>query len=376
MTAQKRTLLIIEDDQELSRDYKLFCKMALRELAAEGLVIESIDNAVKQAYTYAEAAAILRDSSIDFISVDLALGEGEKRQTEAERTEQGDPGGMVLLKELQRNEKRPISVIVSGEKLQSYAIDAYRQYGVLAFYQKDTLDPEQYKSAIKVAILSLEVMQLIASPQTELDIETAEKRWQRILEMSNSAGIVAQPFFGDVQSKFKTARSERTHPATGLPGGRWTEERLKDNILGRDDGILIRVMLKGFGKFLATYGSQEEAILVYVASLLKRARANFPDQKLFIGHLGYHEHGPDPSFIIIPEEQNISHSLKLAQWIETEFKQQGGAKAFMSIEKGRQEPKKKFKIEARVLTGKEADFSYLDQLLDTLKSPQLPGGIS
>jgi DNA-binding NarL/FixJ family response regulator len=367
MVATKRTLLVVEDEVVLNEVYTDFCQIALQELSAEGLPIEGT---IEQAFNYSQAKDILERQTVDFISIDIALSEQEERLTE-ERRKGREPGGMHLLRELQEAERQPISVVLTGETLQSYALDAWRVYRVLAFYQKDEFDADKYKNAIKAALWYWDAADLIAEPETELDIDAAKESWQKALKAAKIAGIEERDFPATMRYRIKSKRDELTHSVTRLPIGHWTEDKLRSEVVGCEDWALIRMTIKGFKEFVAALASQEEPILNSVAGLLKRARVEFEDQRLFIGHLGHLDYTPEPGFVVLPSEKSVDRIADMARWIENEFEKKAGlfAPAFSEDRANQQELT--LAVEAKVLTSVEHTFPDLHHLLDILGSSQL-----
>lgn len=367
MVTTRRTLLVVEDEVVLNEMYMIYCQMALQELSDEGLPIEGT---VEQALDYSSAKEILTNQTVDFVSIDMALGKQEEGLTEDRRKER-EPGGMKLLREMQEVERQPISVVLTGETLQSLATDALQEYGVLAFYEKDRFDAEKYKHVVKAALWYLDAADFIAEPKTELDIATAEQRWKRALEAAEIAGIRERSFPEAIGDKIESTRHKLTHSVTGLPVGRWTKEKLRDKVAGRTDWALIRVTIKGFSDFVSTFASQEEPILTSAAGLLKKARDEFKDQELFIGHFSHREYTAEPSFVLIPGEASVRCAADMAQWLESEFEKKAGLFAPRLPEESVSQQKPAIAVEAKVLTSVEYAFSDLPHLLDTLGSSQL-----
>lgn len=363
MMTTKRVLLVVEDDEFLNKALKMHCEAVLKELTY-------VEGTVEQAFNYNQAKDILQRQPADFISVDIALSQEDVDISETERKER-EAGGMTLLKELQENEKSPLAVVVSGQTLQSYAIDAYAKYGILAFFQKARFDEEEYKNAVKAALIYLDATESITRLETELDIEAAQKSWDSAQEAAKLASIRIQDFPMDMASTIDLTRSKQTHPMTGLPNSYWTQERLRSKIVEQNEWALLRVMINGFNKFVAAYASQEESILFFVAHLLlKKTRETFEDKDLFIGHLGYSEHITEPTFVIIPGENSIHRVGEMARWIEDEF-EKTGSKTFTPEGTKAHEPDLSFMVEATPLTGADYYFEDLHKLLDTLRLPQL-----
>jgi hypothetical protein len=375
MRIKNRTLLVVEDDKKLNLQYRMGCQLALREL---GFSAEAAKDAVKQAFNLSQAQATLKEHVVDFASIDIALAEEEENLTEEAR-EAVEPGGITLLKELQRYEKQPISVVVTGERLDSYVLDAWKKYGVLTYYKKGDFGVvEEYKNAVKAALLYQDAAELIAEPETEFDIEHAEGSWHKALEAGKIAGVRERDFPEALGHRIRLARDNRTHSITGLSVDRWTQEKLERMVVGRKDWALIRVTIKGFDEFVRAYPSQEEPILTFVADLLKGARDAFDDQELFIGHLGHHK---DASLVVIPGTESFRLVSDMNRWrkdiarwvrgIEEEFQQQ--APNSLSVFGLRDLT---LTLEAMTWVGADADsaepmFTDLHQLLDALGPAQM-----
>ena len=177
--ATKRTLLIVEDDRELNEQSRDLCRMALDELALEGL---SIIDTIQQAFDYESAKQFLLKAAvpIDFVSFDLALTREEENLT----GDTGRLGGIRLLRQLRGSDHHPISIILSGEPRQPYPLDILQSYGVLNFYQKEYLDIEQYISAVKAAMWCLQAESVFEVNQ----IHQAKLMYERAKEAAEKAG--------------------------------------------------------------------------------------------------------------------------------------------------------------------------------------------
>ena len=361
MMTKTRTLLVVEDDAKLNLQYKMGCQLALQEL---GFSVEDARDAVRQVFSLSEARAVFKTCAVDFVSIDIALAKDEERLTEEARRSM-EPGGMALLRELQEVEKQPISIIVTGEEIDDYVLDAWRKYGILGYYKKGSFNVvEEYKNAVQAALWYWDAADLIADPQTELDIEQAEECWRKALDAGKLAGIRERDFPESIGYKIGLTRENRTHPVTGLPIDRWTEEKLKRAVLGRQDWALIRVAIQGFDEFVCAYPSQEEPVLVFVAGLLKGARGVLDDRELFIGHLGYHKNAP---FVLLSGGQELRPLEAVNRWVEDirqRFVEQ--APNFASAFGGQ---KLALALDARTWAGaSEPVFTDLHQLLDAVGS--------
>ncbi len=355
MVITKRTLLVVEDDEILNRLYKIHCEEILKEFP-------HIEGVVEQAFNYSQAESILKSQAVDFISVDIALSRAEEGKTDQQREER-EAGGMILLKQLQTTGRRPLTVIVSGETLLSYAIDAYKKYGIMAFYQKDRFNIDEYQNAVKAILWYLDASELIEKPE----VVAAAESWQKTLTAAKIAGIKEQQFPESIGDKLET---RWTHAVTGLPMGRWTEEILRNRAVERRDWALIRVTVKGFSKFTNVFASQEEPILAFSGEILQQAAKQFMEQEFFIGHLGHRKVTLEPNFVVILGKQNVDRVADIAAWIKTEFDKKDGL--FMpAFENKAKQQELILTVETRILKGSELFFEDLHRLLDTLGSTQL-----
>ncbi len=357
MVTRSRVLLIIEDDPVWNELCKVECEQVLQELPE--LKVE-----IHQATSYEQARRFLQERPADFISLDIALSKSEQGKSDRQRDEQ-EAGGIALLKELQGFRQQTFVVVVTGETLQSYAIDAYQAYGILAFYQKDRFDHDEYKHALKASLYYLEAADLIE----QLEIEAATNSWQKALATAQEAGIKERNF-ENLSYKIKALREGLTHATTGLPMGRWTEDSLKSRIVGREgDWALVRVVIQGFSGFASAFPSQEKPILSFVAELLKQARREFEDEEMFIGHLGHREHLAEPVFVVIPGAESMERAGEIAAWLDNRFGQIGSGPFAPSPELLATEDRAKpsFDLELKVFPDDEDNyFSDLPFLIDTL----------
>lgn len=346
MVSRKRTLLIVEDDSMYNTLFTLNCEEALNE-------IPSIQGVIKKAFDYAEAKQILESTPVDFVSVDIALSPEETNRTEQKDRDAQEAGGILVLEELQKNKNLSLSIIVSGEKLLSYGIDAYSKYNVLAFYQKDKLDPEKYKNAVKTALFYLEAADAISTIDTDVNaLNRAEGNWHKALESAKVAGITVGKFPEDLGKRIELTRREHFDVMTDLPQAHWTNDHIKEKISWKNQWTIIYVIIKGFNQFITANGSQETPILQFIGTILKRTRDKFQDQQLFIGHLRRQDYGADPAFLVLSSQDSFSHSAeKIAAWIKDEFAKVGSDPFTRQLEAKNNQPKLEFTLETKVLTG-------------------------
>jgi DNA-binding NarL/FixJ family response regulator/GGDEF domain-containing protein len=352
MKLKKRTLLIVEDDELLNTMYKLQCEAAIKE-------IPGLEATVRQAFDYDQAREILKAEPVDFISLDIALSREEEGKTDQQRAER-EAGGMTLLKQLQEANRPPLGVVVSGETLQSYAIDAYEAYGILAFYQKDRFDIDEYKQAVKASLWYLNAAELVDKPE----IEAAADGWQQALAAAKVAGIKEKNFPESIGHKIQ---DKWTHAVTGLPLGHWTEEKLRNKVVGQKNWTLIRVTIDGFSQFVSQLASQEEAILTYTVDLLKQVCNQYPRQSCVVGHLGHSEFTSNPNFVVILDEMDKRRATEITEQLIEKFNQK--TKLFApAFEKGGPQKKLPLALRTKILSGDTNSFEDLHRLLDSLGS--------
>jgi hypothetical protein len=355
MAFQERTLLIVEDDKVYNAWYSQYCREVLDESS-------HVKGTVKQAFSYSQAKNILDTESVDFISMDIALAKEEEDKTDEQR-EYSEAGGMLLLKNIQATNTPPLAIVVSGETLLSYAIDAYQGFGILAFYQKDRFDIDQYKQAIKAALYYLDA----AEYAEKTEIEAALESWRKTLAAAKVANIKEKHFPEDIGEKVK---ARWTHPVTGLPNGHWTEEKLRNRVVGQQDwGVLLKITIHGFSKFVARFASQEEAILTLLVGSLKQVCQKLPNQDCFIGHLGYYDYSSEPSFIIIPDDDTDKINEAINQF-KSDLEEKTGL-FLPAIGVTANQQKLMLSVETRILRSSEYSFEDLHRVLDTLGSTTL-----
>jgi len=148
MPSQERTLLIVEDQDDISAQLAVACQHVLQALSSK--LPTRPTGVVKQAKNYQQAKTILKEQPIDFISIDIALSKQEEG-LQANDLARKAPGGMALLRGLQEIERPPIAVMVSGETQPDYFIKSLGKYGALAFYRKP-ISFNEYMSAVRAAL--------------------------------------------------------------------------------------------------------------------------------------------------------------------------------------------------------------------------------
>lgn len=357
MPFQERTLLIVEDQDVISAQLTVACQQVLQELSSK--LPTRPTGVVKQAKNYQQAKSILEEQPVDFISIDIALSKQEEG-LQAKDLEEKAPGGMAILRELQKAKKRtPIAVMVSGETQPDYFIKSLGKYGALAFYRKP-INFNAYMSAVRAALWYWDAVEFVSQ-----DIKVAQDCWEQALKAAEAANLDTSHFPTQVGQKIKSL----IHPVTQLPNVDWTENKLRQKaILDKDTWVFTRVTVRGFEDFVEGYKSQEKGIFNRIASLLKEARDEFQDQEISVGHLGHHA----SEFVIISGTKRIDPT-EMQRWvktIETRFNEQAHLFAPYPAEDQASPKKLKLTFEAKVLTSGEEDFwDDLHSLLDALGSP-------
>lgn len=300
MLEKQNIILIVEDDPQLSEQYKALCLEALRQLRDEESM--QVHNQILQAYNYEDARRIITDPlfHIDFASVDLALTKDEHNMTGIKP----QPGGMRVLQDFKKLIEPPVSVVLTGEERLDYAKRALQNYAVLSFFQKDFLDVSEYMSAIKSAMWYQHLCQITdtlvknISPEA---FETAQFAWQRTQSLSIAAGHDNWPLLAKPKTNIELAQNKLIHTYTGLPLLAWTEQELRERVVGHTDVGVIRVRINNIHPFLNQYASQEKSVFTRMRDLLQITQTTCaPD--LFIGHLSVY----DPDFVIIVGEKDQS----------------------------------------------------------------------
>jgi DNA-binding NarL/FixJ family response regulator len=287
---KKHAILIVEDDEKLSDNYKIFCQMAISGLQRDGLNIEI---EVVQAFTIEDAIKNFDSYLIDFMSLDLALKKNEGHLRDSDRKQGREAGGMAFLKSLREKNNRTNVIIVSGETLMSYSIDALQKYGVLGFYQKAELDAKDYINAVQAALWyqsALEVISNLENFETDPDdIKRAEKYWENALEAATAANINPNSF-ANPEARIVSIRS-KLDKETGIPSNEWVEKVLIRNILHHSEWSLFQVEITNLSAFENAHASQVAPLSFYIASQLKEISPKFNFEDVFIGkyHFGHRE---------------------------------------------------------------------------------------
>lgn len=372
MTSSKRTLLIVEDDRDLNFIYTSLCQLALSSLSEAGL---QVDPTIIQAYNYEEASRILGKESVDFLSIDLALQEKEKGLKEEDRLLGQDPGGMLLLKDLQTVQKRPVVVVVSGETLLSYAKDALQKYGVLAYYQKSQPNhEEEYQHVVQAALWYFEAADLLSkleSSEANPDIiDMAENCWKNAKVEATKAGIGEGSFPYDFGLRIASVH-DRLDVTAKVPGDQWTEQVLRKRIMSHNDWILAQIQIKNFASFATTHSSQVGPLLFYVANQLKETAVRVGCQDTFVG-IWRREHVIGPCILVIFNQKCHEHVEPVISQVVSQFRER--AHSFLHIYDTSKELKKQSlspDLATRIWSGVNQPFGDWHQMVDQLGTPIL-----
>jgi len=313
---KKHAILIVEDDPELSDSYKINCQVAISGLQSAGLKLEI---EIVQAFTIAEASAYFDNYLVDFMSLDLALKAEESHLRDSDRKQGREAGGMAFLKSLREKNDRTNIIIVSGESLMSYSIDALQKYGVLGFYQKGEMNVQDYVEAVKAALWyqsALEVLSKLESFDSDPgNINKAEKYWKNALESANIANINPNSL-ANPEARMVTIRS-KLDKETGLPANEWVEKALIKKILRRSDWSLFQVEITNLSAFENAHASQVAPLSYYVSNQLRKIALKFDFEDVFIGkyRFGYRE-----AFIVVFNSNIKEKGQQIISWLQAEFK--------------------------------------------------------
>ena len=294
--ASIRHILIVEDDDDTRNFLVEFCKDASNELLRHGLKVEL---KIYEASSYEQAMNILQTSPIDLVSLDLTLKyEIEKRyQSDAERRKGKDPGGMRILGEMQKMQKSPIAMVMSGETLLSFATEALQKYGVFAYFQKSK-DEINFKPAVVSVLWYLEAVTLISKIDIEAEydvIDLADEYWEYAQSVASKIGRVNFP--SDLNVKIIDIKS-KLDPAAKVPGHTWTESVLRSNVLGKNQWALIKYQIINYDAFASSQASQIAPLLTYITKIVKEKCQELGLSRAYVG-VWRHEHLASPSILAV-----------------------------------------------------------------------------
>ncbi len=215
-------------------------------------------------------------------------------------------GGLRVLRKLSAWSRRPLAVVVSGEKAQSYPITATLTYKVFGYLPKQHFDVRNYSRLITAACLyqdAHDIIALVAAFDCDPDnLEFAKRCWvfaKEILAADTPAGINALPVNFpenlDHQIEATIAELDRT---TGRPTSAAIRHTLRLRVVGKYEWTILRAYLADFGNFRDLYPADVDALRHIAASAVKHAIQRANQTNAFVGVLSP-EHSPDPCFMII-----------------------------------------------------------------------------
>ncbi len=279
-----RTLLIVEDDPDLSNQYRMLWKLALAQVPE---ISSETKYQVRQVHSYTQALEVLAEGRVAFMSVDLALKEQERGLGDADRAAGREAGGMLLLRESQKLANPPMTVIVSGETLLSYARDSLQKYGALAYFQKDQPDFQDVLThTMRAAIWYLEAVEWVdrlerfqAGPEA---IDIATMCWDRAMAEAAGAYISERNFPSNIVTRLGPVR-DRLLPNSRVPGVQWTEAILRRRVLNSEDWIMMQMWIRNYAEFANEQASQVHPLIVHLAGLTEQACKEYGCSGLFLG---------------------------------------------------------------------------------------------
>lgn len=331
MTHKERTLLIVEDDVDYNDAFKEYCESALDAVSQD----LGIQGTIKQAYTYPDAQKILSSGqSVDFVSLDLALVQGEK-----------EASGMRLLRELRAKNSRTIAIIISGESNIDYPLEAIQRLGAMAYFSKSRITDEVYEHTLKAALryLKTEDQVLALEQQSEpnpIRLEEAKEHWRKVLADIATAGIAQRQLPDDLSPRIDALHQKLLDPHTQLPVGWLLRNTLATRVFNAEKWSMIHVRVENFGIIQISQPSMVKPVLLAITNLLKDVVARYQKFNPFIGFLDQYQ-TINPSFIIILDEQGSDTAQKIGDKIREEFNRI--SKTFLSNEEIRNSAKERTK---------------------------------
>jgi hypothetical protein len=335
----RRTILIVEDEQDIQDNIVYMCGIVQNLLRQQGLFV---DLHLLRARTLDEANQIIdqNKNDIDLITIDIALKKEEKDLTD-DQLANLTPGGLQVLQRFV--DSGTMSIIYSGEKTQTYIQDAYVHYGVLRFIRKSKEDEVLFPT-IKTALWYLTAIDSIMLPLEDLDrrdIQRAEQAWQHTVNSATEASIRISYLPYQLDARIAQVRAMYLHPDTDLPSGEWTQAKLRKHIIapaeewksrsstteqsslsGSSDWMLIRCKMEGFHAFISEYASQKPALLQLFANAIGAAVSeDFADKVVFVGHLDRDFLQDEPYLIIILRTNDSAIFDGLTKMISQHFAQ-------------------------------------------------------
>lgn len=313
---KKHAILIVEDDRELSEQYTMYCNLAVSNLKNTGL---ELDIDIVQSFTIADAMAMCDTYHVDFMSLDLALKEDESKLSDSDRKQGREAGGMTLLKSLRDNNDKTNIIIVSGESLMSYSIDALQKYGVLGFYQKGEMDIQQYIGAVQAALWYQSALEMLSRLErfesTPEHVEKVENFWKKALETATTAKINSNGF-ASLEARLVSIRS-KLDKDTGLPANEWVEKALIKKVLRHTDWSLLQVEVTNLSAFESAHASQVAPLSYYLSSQLREISSKFGlVEDVFLGKYRF---GHREVFVVIFNPNIKEKGPQIINWLQSDF---------------------------------------------------------
>jgi DNA-binding NarL/FixJ family response regulator len=356
-------ILIVEDDESLSNNYKEFCKIAIANLKRAGLDVK-ID--VIQAFNIDVAIQNFDSHLVDFISLDLALQKDEYSLKSSDRKQGKEAGGMAFLKSLREKNKKSNVIVVSGESLQSYSIEALQKYGVLAFYQKDDMDAQEYINALQASLWYQNAIEIVSTLEKYEahpdDIKRAEECWQHTLDAASIANIDPNRFMS-LDARLGAIRGQ-LDIVTGLPTGEWVKKMLYKYILRQTEWSICQVEVRNLSAFEDAHASEVANLSKYIADKLREIPQKFNYEDVFIGKFRF---GLRDAFVVVFKFNIKDRGQQIVDWLQNDFKKDASiftpAQALAIIS---QQPVVIPELMARVWYSNTSEFSDIPQIIDTL----------
>jgi CheY-like chemotaxis protein len=361
-------VLIVEDDKELSDSYEFMCQIAASLVNEDAKV--SLDLNVLKAFSYLEAIATLDEKEgIDLISIDLALQTDEKNLNDNDRGEGRDPGGMRILRYLQaKMNKRPVVVIMSGETLRSYLIDALQTYGIFAFFQKSK-DEDNYEVAIQAIMLYVAANELISEIESDARnysrLKQAEHYWESAKKKSEEASVASHNFPLDLDAKIKNVRSKLIDQDVLIPGKPWVEDILREDILGKDNWTLVKFQINNYSAFASKQPAQVNVLFTHLYNVIidKYNEVQFT-QEMFVG-IWRQDYLTGPCMLAVFNENIPLSANNLAKAVIVDFEE--NASNFTGFDdNGEKTPTPKIAYNTWNGTNHKSEFSDWHQIINIL----------
>jgi CheY-like chemotaxis protein len=309
MDTVKRRILVIEGDEDVRTLYTGLCEKAVEELGQEQTV------EVITATTYTAALGVLqRDPTIRIASIDLALQRNEPDQRD-EEPDQEDVGGLHLLKQIQQLDLPVLSVVVTGETLQSYATDALQTYDVIRFFETSRLNRQEYQAMMLALLRYLDTADVLArikpdTPDSYRLFLRAQEAWEQTLDYARQARA-ARSLPHDLGERIAALRERLLDPVTHLPASAVTEQHLKEAIIGNATGwALLQLRIRNFRELLDTRGSQIGPMMFHIANLAQEVveQQPPPNSTVYIGMFGQNLFA-DPCIVILVSTNTANDRL-------------------------------------------------------------------